>query len=152
MRWVVKLLDIQGVILELYDCSFIIVSVAVIRCGENRYDLWKTFTLPIEHLKSFDLNLVSSYKRKQLIFSQKSGKGLCPIDITTSPLIVINESILQKSILLVHWIAPKYIAKNSWFWWLLKSVHFINIFKRFQLRRNPSMKSDEFLVNNCRQG
>ena len=72
MRTLHKLLDVQDIILKLYNSTFVLVEITVVGCRENSDDSWKLImSKPFIHSKTFSLCLMSPDDRNQFIFLEK---------------------------------------------------------------------------------
>ncbi len=72
--------------LELNDSSLVVVTVAVIRCRENGNSLREVLILPMMHLKTLELNFVTTNQRKKLVSNQEVTEGLSAKHIGTTSL------------------------------------------------------------------
>jgi hypothetical protein len=115
---VVELLDIELVILsriklyfELYYCCFVLVDVAIVRCGKDRYDDREVpRTIPFVHFKSLCLGLMRSNHTQALRLLKKGFDRVVPKKIGASPDIVILVGRLGMPIIIVNGIRPHQIA------------------------------------------
>lgn len=62
MLSVVELLDVEGVIFEFYDCSFVVVDITVVRCTEDGDHHGEVLSpIPPMHFVPVHLSLMGSY-------------------------------------------------------------------------------------------
>ena len=127
---VVELLDVESIVLELYEGALVVVDVAVVGCRENRDHCREVgLAVPLVHLVALDLGLVRADYGEQVVVIEKLVRGLKAKEVGAPAHLVLLEGDLLLALVIIHGVRPENIAEDPLSWWLLLTVQFVDVFQ-----------------------
>ena len=132
------MLNIQSIILVLKIsyfkfnyCPFVVIEITVIGRWKYCYDCWELFlSSPMIHFKAISLGLMCPNNWEKTIFCQKVFYKLVSKEIgAASNLVALDNSSLKFSGLIIDWVSPHKITKETTLRDFLKTINILNIVK-----------------------
>lgn len=148
MWCVVKLLNVNLLTFEFDDRSFIIVNITIIRSWEYCNDHRKAaFWIPFVHFITFKLCFVGSNNWQKVILSKELSHSFLTKEKWTPSYFIRFVQRFTVAIIIFNRIWPQNITKQSCPWRFFHSFNFIQIVKRFQIRRNSAMNCKKLVID-----
>lgn len=109
-----ELLDVQGAVIELQNCSLVVVNVAVVRRAENRDHCWKLFGVLVVLVETvtFQLSLVSPDQAYELVGLQQRLD--CPVskEPAAAPHLIPLVLDVDVEVVVLDWVRPQQVAEE----------------------------------------